>query len=139
MIVWQKVRRAAAGVAVCAVVLAPTAAHAISVSYSSDRGSGWGSITWTGTKNFNYDVNVRSSTGVPVYTERQGFRDNAPDSSRTRMHGDTTTTSSSGQRFLGTVNGSTGEIGWSGVYLRHCENKAFVSDYCGNPSGYRRP
>lgn len=120
------------------VIAAPTAAYAASVSYSSDRGRGSGSITWTGTKNYNFALTVLSSTGVPVYTDSTGFRDNAVDASARRVHGDTT--SRTGQRFTGTVNGTAGEIGWSGVYLRHCENKAFVNDYCGpRSSPYRRP
>lgn len=121
------------------VIATPTVAYAAtSVYYTSDRGRGSGSISWTGTKNYNFDLTVLSSTGVPVYTDSTGFRDNAPDASPRRVHGDTT--SRTGQRFQGSVNGSSGELAWSGVYLRHCENKAFVSDYCGpRSSAYRRP
>ena len=106
------------------------------VSFSSPDGSASGTITWTGTKNFNYTINLKSKSGKPVYIDAQGFRDFAPDATPRRMTGNTT--SKGGQLFSGSLSGQRGELKWTGVYLRVCTDRRFASDQCGPRQGYRR-
>jgi hypothetical protein len=131
------VKRTVIGLVAGAIMFAPAAAFASeSISYSSGQGHGSGTISWTGTKSFNFDVNVCSSQGNNVYTQFKGVRDNAPDSSGRRMHGNT---SSCSQHFVGSASGSTGELAWSGAAFKICQDKSFEPDSCGSYSGtYRR-
>lgn len=104
------------------------------VSFSSPEGSASGTITWTGTKSFNYSITLKSRFGKPVYIDAQGFRDFAPDASPRRITGNTT----SSQLFSGNVSGQRGELKWTGLYLRVCHDIPFAPDKCGPRRGYRR-
>jgi hypothetical protein len=106
------------------------------VSFSSSDGSASGSITWTGTKNFNYRFTLKSKSGNPVYIDAQGFRDFAPDGTPRRMTGNTT--SKMGQLFSGSFSGQRGELKLTGVYLRVCTDKSFARDTCGPRRAIRR-
>ncbi|MEH2121254.1 hypothetical protein [Nostoc sp.] len=117
-------------------VLPVLPAFAQEISISSSDGSATGTINWTGTKNFNYKITLKSKKGKPVYIEAQGFRDFAPDSSRQRMTGNTT--SRNGRKFSNSFSGKFGELKWTGVYLRVCTDISFRPDKCGAPQAYRR-
>lgn len=108
------------------------------IDFTSDDGNGTvNSINWTGPKNFNYSINLRSKNGSRVYVSFKGVRDFAPDTDGHRLTGDTT--SRRGYDFKGTKDGGTIELAWSGVSFRVCKRINFRPDKCGDWSRvYRR-
>lgn len=122
------------GIALIVTTTATSAIAGQNISLDSDEGSANGTITWTGSKSFNYNITVKSKKGNSVYIQNKGVRDFVLDTVWGRMTENTTDT-----------RGQTFSSGWSypvkvtGVKLRVCRDVRFGRDKCGGWKEYRRP